>query len=84
MLLQIGTKGVMDSADGTATGRGLNASHTSLFKPTQVTVDPGNGDIYVRTGTNALSSSIAKGITCASGGIRARRQRRTPVLAVYS
>src|ERR1700678_205413 len=47
MLLQIGTKGVMNSADGTATGKGLNASHTSLFKPTQVAVDPGNGDIYV-------------------------------------
>jgi hypothetical protein len=50
MLLQIGTKGVMDSADGTATGAGLNASHTNLFKPTQVAVDPGNGDIYVSDG----------------------------------
>jgi DNA-binding beta-propeller fold protein YncE len=50
MLLQIGTKGVMDSADGTSTGRGLNASHTSLFKPTQVAVDPSNGDIYVSDG----------------------------------
>jgi len=50
MLLQIGTKGVMDSADGTATGRGLNASHTSLFKPTQVAVDPSNGDVYVSDG----------------------------------
>ena len=45
MLLQIGTKGVMDSADGTATGVGLNASRTSLFKPSQVAIDPGNGDI---------------------------------------
>jgi len=35
MLLQIGTKGVMDSADGTATGKGLNASHTSLFGSAQ-------------------------------------------------
>ena len=50
MLLQIGTKGVMDSADGTATGKGLNASHTSLFKPTQVAVDPNNGDVYVSDG----------------------------------
>jgi hypothetical protein len=50
MLLQIGTKGVMDSADGTATGKALNASRTSLFKPTQVAVDPGNGDIYVSDG----------------------------------
>ena len=50
MLLQIGTKGVMDSADGTATGKGLNASHTNLFKPTQIAVDPGNGDIYISDG----------------------------------
>lgn len=50
MLLQIGTKGVMDSADGTATGTGLNASHTSLFKPTQIAVDPDNSDIYVSDG----------------------------------
>ena len=50
MLLQIGTKGVMDSADGTATGMGLNASRTSLFKPSQVAVDPGNGEIYVSDG----------------------------------
>lgn len=50
MLLQIGTKGVMDSADGTATGVGLNASRTSLFKPAQVAIDPGNGDIYVSDG----------------------------------
>jgi hypothetical protein len=50
LLLQIGKKGVMDSADGTATGRGLNASHTSLFKPAQVAVDPGNGEVYVSDG----------------------------------
>jgi DNA-binding beta-propeller fold protein YncE len=50
MLLQIGTKGVMDSDDGTATGKGLNASHTKLFKPTQVAVDPANGDVYVSDG----------------------------------
>jgi hypothetical protein len=50
LLLQIGTRGVMDSADGTATGPALNASHTSLFKPTQIAVDPGNGDIYISDG----------------------------------
>ncbi len=50
MLLQIGTRGVMDSLDGTAKGTALNASHTSLFKPTQVAVDPDNGDIYVSDG----------------------------------
>lgn len=37
-------------ADGTVTGKGLNASHTSLFKPAQVAVDPSNGDVYVSDG----------------------------------
>jgi 6-phosphogluconolactonase (cycloisomerase 2 family) len=50
MLLQIGTRGVMDSADGTTNGKALNASHTSLFKPTQIAVDQGNGDVYVSDG----------------------------------
>jgi hypothetical protein len=78
MLLQIGKKGVMDSADGTATGVGLNASRTSLFKPSQVAIDPGNGDIYVSDGygTSASSSSIARGIISANGDARRRRRRR--------
>ena len=50
LLLQIGKKGVMDSEDGTETGRGLNASKTSLFKPSNVAIDPVNGDIYVSDG----------------------------------
>jgi DNA-binding beta-propeller fold protein YncE len=50
LLMQIGTKGVMDSSDGTADGRALNSSHTSFFKPSGVAVDPGNGDIYVSDG----------------------------------
>ncbi len=50
LLMQIGTKGVMDSSDGTADGRALNASHTGFFKPSGVAVDPGNGDIYVADG----------------------------------
>ncbi|MSV34940.1 MAG: hypothetical protein EXQ47_04995 [Bryobacterales bacterium] len=50
LLLQIGKKGVMDSEDATETGRGLNASRTSLFKPSNVAIDPGNGDIYVSDG----------------------------------
>jgi hypothetical protein len=50
MLLQIGTRGSMDSSDGSASGTALNASHISLFKPTQVAVDADNGDIYVSDG----------------------------------
>jgi DNA-binding beta-propeller fold protein YncE len=50
LLLQIGTRGVVDSSDGTVDGRALNASHTGFFKPAGVAVDPGNGDIYVADG----------------------------------
>jgi hypothetical protein len=50
LLLQIGTKGVLDSADGSVRGKALNASRTGFFKPTQVAVDPANGDIYVSDG----------------------------------
>jgi DNA-binding beta-propeller fold protein YncE len=54
MLLQIGTKGKFDSAYGTDS-RGsddyyLNSSHTSFNSPTDVAVDPTNGDIYVSDG----------------------------------
>ncbi len=50
MLLQIGTRGVMDSVDGLVNGKALNASHAGFFKPTNVAVDPVNGDVYVSDG----------------------------------
>ena len=50
LLLQIGTKGVIDSSDGTLAGIALNASHTGFFRPGSVAVDPSNGDIYVADG----------------------------------
>jgi DNA-binding beta-propeller fold protein YncE len=50
LLLQIGTKGVVDSSDGTVGGVALNSSHTGFFRPGGVVVDPGNGDVYVSDG----------------------------------
>ncbi len=50
LLLQIGTKGVIDSSDNSAAGRALNSSHTGFFWPSGVAIDPANGDIYVSDG----------------------------------
>jgi len=50
LLLQIGTKGVLDSSDGTSNGRALNSSHTGFFYPAGIAVDPANGDVYVADG----------------------------------
>lgn len=49
-LLQIGTKGQVDTSDGTLDGNAMNSSHTSFFNPADVAIDPGNGDIYVADG----------------------------------
>jgi len=50
LLLQIGTKGVVDSSDGTVGGIALNSSHTGFFRPGGIAVDPTNGDVYVSDG----------------------------------
>jgi DNA-binding beta-propeller fold protein YncE len=50
LLLQIGTKGVLDSEDGSISGTARNSSRTGFYKPTQVAVDQANGDIYVSDG----------------------------------
>jgi hypothetical protein len=50
LLLQIGTRGVVDSSDGSLEGRALNSSRTGFFKPAAIAVDPSNGDIYVADG----------------------------------
>src|ERR1700752_470183 len=54
MILQIGTKGQFDSSNGTDTrftdDYAMNSSHTGFNSPTDVAVDPGNGDIYVSDG----------------------------------
>jgi DNA-binding beta-propeller fold protein YncE len=50
MLLQIGTKGLFDTSDGTITGAPLNSSHTLLNRPAGIVVDPTNGEVYVADG----------------------------------
>jgi DNA-binding beta-propeller fold protein YncE len=50
LLLQIGTKGLFDSSDGTIEGEPLNAAHDRLFKPSGVAVDPETGDVFVSDG----------------------------------
>jgi len=50
LLMQIGTRGVFDTSDGTAKGKSKNSSLESFFNPAGIAVDPGNGDIYVADG----------------------------------
>jgi DNA-binding beta-propeller fold protein YncE len=50
LLLQIGTKGIFDTSDGTSTGAPMNSSHIFLNKPSDFAVDPANGEVYVSDG----------------------------------
>jgi DNA-binding beta-propeller fold protein YncE len=50
LLLQIGTKGVHDTDDGTRNGKPLNSGRNAFIKPAGITVDPANGDVYVADG----------------------------------
>jgi DNA-binding beta-propeller fold protein YncE len=50
LLMQIGKRGVVDTSDGTLTGRPLNSSQTQFYMPSDVAVDPANGDVYVADG----------------------------------
>ena len=50
LLMQIGTRGVLDTSDGTVTGQSLNSSRDSFFRPSQAVAHPDTGDIYVSDG----------------------------------
>jgi len=50
LLMQIGKRGVVDTSDGTLKGRALNSSHTQFYMPSDIAVDPVNGDVYVSDG----------------------------------
>jgi|SRR5215472_1960947 len=50
LLFQIGKKGVVDTSDGTLTGKPLNSSHNSFFRPSGIAFDPANGDVYISDG----------------------------------
>jgi sugar lactone lactonase YvrE len=50
LLMQIGTRGIVDTDDGTLDGAARNSAHDRFFRPSGVAVDPENGDIYVSDG----------------------------------
>jgi sugar lactone lactonase YvrE len=50
MLLQIGSKGVVDSSDGTIKGKPLNSNAARFFMPSSIFVDRRNGEVYVADG----------------------------------
>lgn len=50
LLLQIGTKHLFDTSDGTSTGAAMSSSQTLLNRPASIAVDAGNGDIYIADG----------------------------------
>src|SRR5262245_25584785 len=50
LLMQIGAKGKVDSEDGTAKSRFLNKGDAAFYSPTQIAVDPSNGEVYVADG----------------------------------
>ena len=50
LLMQIGTSSAFDSSDGSLTGDPLNSSTEKLFRPSDMAVDPENGDIYISDG----------------------------------
>jgi DNA-binding beta-propeller fold protein YncE len=50
LLLQIGTRGKFDTADGTLKGATLNSAKNQLNMPSGIAIDPVNGDIYVSDG----------------------------------
>lgn len=50
LLLQIGTKGLFDTTDGTIEGEFTNQSRERLNLPSGAVVDPDTGDIYISDG----------------------------------
>jgi DNA-binding beta-propeller fold protein YncE len=45
LMMQIGKRGVVDTSDGT-----MNSSHTQFYMPSDIAVDPENGDVFVADG----------------------------------
>jgi DNA-binding beta-propeller fold protein YncE len=50
LMMQIGKRGVVDTSDGTLRGRPMNSSHTQFYMPSDIAVDPKNGDVFVADG----------------------------------
>ena len=77
MLMQIGTRGLVDSTDGTQKGKPLNAAHDRLYNPSGIVVDPANGDFTypTATATGASWCSTRPANSCASGAAKGPRRR---------
>jgi len=50
LLLQIGTRGVFDTTDGTEEGAFTNRSRERLYTPSGAVVDPASGNIFISDG----------------------------------
>ena len=50
LLLQVGQKGVYDTADGTEKGKPLNSDAAVFTQPSSIWIDPADGDVYVSDG----------------------------------
>jgi DNA-binding beta-propeller fold protein YncE len=50
LLIQVGTRGKFDSADGTNKTKGNNTAKDQFYNPAGIQVDPGNGNLYVADG----------------------------------
>jgi len=50
LLMQIGTKQLFDTEDGTRDTELKNSARDRLHRPSGVVVDPGNGDLYISDG----------------------------------
>src|SRR6202165_6025428 len=50
LLIQIGTRGVFDTSDGTSKGKSQNSSPEGFFNPAGMAIDRATGDIYVADG----------------------------------
>ena len=56
LLQTIGTKGKLDSSDGTEKGTPLNSNAAIFHMPSSIYVDRGNGDVYVSDGEGTGSN----------------------------
>jgi len=71
LLLQIGTRGIFDTSDGTSKGKSQNASHERFFNPAGIAID-GSGSAWLtnfENGSNSITglSNTGAAISGASG-----------------
>ena len=86
LLMQIGQTGVVDTSDGTLKGRALNSSHTQFYMPSDIAVDPVNGDVYVADGygNSRIAVFDRSGKFLRQWGTRGQKKRLMRVWVVRS